>query len=270
MNIKGKNQRQLRKQVLRHVESTFDLARLEYKTRVTPQKHRAKLTGVMVAGVAYMLGFGLAFYALKAGPTSYDTFCLFFWFFMLPASVIGVFAFLLSSNCREYTVAKDIIDYMTQLEGHDGLLWRYAPILAELLRGDVIAEQLVERSRHGDLPKAEPEDFANLIHRLHEALTSGEGTSLSDEAVDALERNLAETRSAACGDRARRRQGCRKVLRPKVRGLDVGFRPPRRLTLCAAGSRFECSATLNVRASREVDVVNMPAGWPALCVSVVE
>src|SRR3569832_2473605 len=49
MNIKGKNQRQLRKQVLRHVESTFDLARLEYKTRVTPQKHRAKLTGVMVA-----------------------------------------------------------------------------------------------------------------------------------------------------------------------------------------------------------------------------
>lgn len=197
MNIKGKNQRQLRKQVLRHVESTFDLARLEYKTRVTPQKHRAKLTGVMVAGVAYMLGFGLAFYALKAGTTGYDTFGKFTWIFMLPASVIGVFAYLLSSNRREYTVAKDIIDYMTQLEGHDGLLWRYAPILSELLRGDAIAEQLVERSRHGDLPKAEPEDFANLIHRLHEALTSGEGTSLSDEAVDALERNLAETRSAA-------------------------------------------------------------------------
>src|SRR3569833_2632115 len=92
MNIKGKNQRQLRKQVLRHVESTFDLARLEYKTRVTPQKHRAKLTGVMVAGVAYMLGFGLAFYALKACTTSYDTFSKFSWIFMLPASVIGVFA----------------------------------------------------------------------------------------------------------------------------------------------------------------------------------
>src|SRR3569833_947472 len=270
MNIKGKNQRQLRKQVLRHVESTFDLARLEYKTRVTPQKHRAKLTGVMVAGVAYMLGFGLAFYALKAGTTSYDTFSKFSRIFMLPASVIGVFAYFLLCFRRVFSVAKDIIDYMTQLEGHDGLLWRYAPILAELLRGDVIAEQLAERSRHGDLPKAEPEDFANLIHRLHEALTSGEGTSLSDEAVDAMERNQAKTRSAARGDHARRRHGCRKVLRPNVHGLDVGFRPPRRLTLCAAGRRFERSATLNVRASLEVDVVNLPAGWPALCVSVVE
>src|SRR3569623_1561609 len=123
MNIKGKNQRQLRKQVLRHVESTFDLARLEYKTRVTPQKHRAKLTGVMEAGVAYMLGFGLAFYALKAAPTSYDTISKYTRIIMLPASVIGVFAYLLSSNRREFTFAKDIIDYISQLEGHDGLLW---------------------------------------------------------------------------------------------------------------------------------------------------
>src|SRR3569832_1763626 len=124
MNIKGKNQRQLRKQVLRHVESTFDLARLEYKTRVTPQKHRAKLTGVLVAGVVFLLGFGLAFFVLLVGFFCFVFFCMFLWIFMLPASVIGVFAYLLSSNRREYTVAKDIIDYMTQLEGHDGLLWR--------------------------------------------------------------------------------------------------------------------------------------------------
>src|SRR3569832_62754 len=112
MNIKGKNQRQLRKQVLRHVESTFDLARLEYKTRVTPQKHRAKLTGVKVAGVASMLGIGLAFYALKAGTTSYDTFSMYSWIFMLPAALIGVFAYLLSSNRRDFTVAYDIFDYL--------------------------------------------------------------------------------------------------------------------------------------------------------------
>src|SRR3569833_2124209 len=114
--------RQLRKQVLRHVESTFDLARLEYKTRVTPQKHRAKLTGEMVAGVAYMLGFGLAFYALKAGTASYDTCRKFSWIFMLPASAFGVFAYLFSSNRREFSVAKVIFDFMTQLEVHVGLL----------------------------------------------------------------------------------------------------------------------------------------------------
>lgn len=197
MSTKGKNQRQLRKQVLRHFESTFDLARLDFKKRVTPEKNRAKLTGVIVAGLVYVLGFGLAYYALKAGTASHDTFSKFTWIFMLPASVIGVFAYLLSSNRREYTVAKDIIEYMKQLEGRDGLLWRYAPVLAELRKDDALAEQLIERSRNGELAKAEPEDFANLIHRLHEALTSGEGTSLSDEAVAEFERNLAETRSAA-------------------------------------------------------------------------
>lgn len=197
MSTKGKNQRQLRKQVLRHLESTFDLARLDYKKRVMPQKHRAKLVGVAVAGAVYLLGFGLAYYALKAGTTSSDTFGKFSWIFMLPASVIGAFAYLLSSNRREYMVAKEIIDYMKQLEGRDGLLWRYAPILAELRGDDAVAEQLVERSRHGELAKAEPEDFANLIRGLHETLTSGEGTSLSDEAVAEFERNLAETRSAA-------------------------------------------------------------------------
>lgn len=197
MSVKGKNQRQLRKQVLRHLEATFDLPRLEYKKRVTPEKHRAKITGVMVAGLAYVLGFGLAYYALKAGKTSYDTFSKFSWMFMLPASVIGVFGYLLSSNRREYKVAKDIIDYMNALEGRDGLLWRYEPVIAELLPGDALAEQLVERSQQGRLAKAEPEDFAILIHRLHGALSSGEGTSLSDEAVETLEHNLAEARSAA-------------------------------------------------------------------------
>lgn len=197
MTSKGKNQRQLRKQVLRHVESTFDLARLDYKKRVTPQKHYAKLVGVVTAICVYAFGFGLAYYALKTGTAANDTFIKFSWMFMLPASVIGVFAYLLSSNRREYTVAKDIIGYMAELEGPHGLLWRYGPVLAELQRGDAVAEQLVERSRHGELPKAEPEDFANLIHRLHAALTSGEGTALSDEAVDAFERNLAEMRPAA-------------------------------------------------------------------------
>lgn len=197
MSAKGKNQRQLRKQVLRHLEATFDLTRLEYKKRVTPQKHRAKLTGVVVAGVAYTFGFGLAYYALKMGTASQETFTKFSWVFMLPASVIGVFGYLLSSNRREYKVAKDIIDYMNALEGRDGLLWRYGPVIAELLPGDAVAEQLVERSEEGRLGKAEPEDFATLIHRLHEVLNSGEGTSLSDDAIDAFERNLAETRSAA-------------------------------------------------------------------------
>lgn len=197
MSAKGKNQRQLRKQVLRHVDATFDLPRLEFKKRVTPQKHAAKLVGVMVAGAVYAAGFGLAYYAWQSGKTEFDTFAKFSWMFMLPSSVIGVFGYLLSSNRREYAVAKDIMGYMLDLEGPHGLLWRYEPILRELHKDDLIAERLVDASRHGDLARVEPEDYAVLIHRLHQTLSSGEGTSLSAEAVDAFEQNLAEARSAA-------------------------------------------------------------------------
>ncbi len=197
MSAKGKNQRQLRKQVLRHVESTFDLKRLEFKNRVTPQKHRAKLVGVMVAAAAYSVGFGLAYFAWQTGRTEYETFAKFSWIFMLPSSVVGVFAYMLSSNRREYAVAKDIMVHMLTLEGGYGLLWRYEPVLHELLKDDAVAQRLVEASRHGKMPAVEPEDYALVIHRMHEALRSGEGASLSAEAVDAFEENLAEARSAA-------------------------------------------------------------------------
>lgn len=197
MSAKGKNQRQLRKQVLRHVESTFDLQRLEFKKRVTPQKHRAKLVGVMVAAAAYSVGFGLAYFAWQTGRTEYETFAKFSWIFMLPSSVIGVFAYMLSGNRREYAVAKDIMAHMLALEGAHGLLWRYEPVMRDLLKDDGLAQRLVEASRHGELAGVEPEDYAQLIQRLHEALRSGEGVSLSAEAVDAFEENLAEARNAA-------------------------------------------------------------------------
>src|SRR3569833_3312911 len=98
MSVKGKNQRQLRKQVLRHVDDAFDLSRLDFKKRVTPQKHYAKLVGVVTAICVYAFGFWLAYFALKSGTTCDDTFMIFSWIFLLPASVIGLFSYLLSYN----------------------------------------------------------------------------------------------------------------------------------------------------------------------------
>src|SRR3569623_2224 len=105
MSVKSKNQRQIRKQELRHVDETFDQSRLDYKKRVTPQKHYAKLVVVVTAICVYAFGFGLAYYALKTGTTSDETFMKFSWISMLPASVIGLISYLLSSNRREYAVA---------------------------------------------------------------------------------------------------------------------------------------------------------------------
>ena len=158
MTVRGKNQRQIRKQILRHIEETFDLSRLDYKKRVTPLKHRAKLVGVAVAAVFYGLGFGLAYFAWKSGKTDYDTFAKFVWIFMVPSSVVGAFAYMLNGNRREFGVARDIFDHIDVVEGQDGMLWRYEPILMELFPDDKVVKHVLEASRETSFAKLEPED----------------------------------------------------------------------------------------------------------------
>ncbi len=192
MTMKGKSQRQIRKHILRQVEDTFDLQRLDYKKRVTPLKHAAKLVGVVVAGIVYGLGFGLAYYAWKAGKTDYETFTKFSWIFMVPASVVGAFTYMLNGNRREFRVAKDIFDHIDHVEGHAGILWRYEPILLELCGDDEVVKHVIAVSREGSFKGLEPEDYAKVVHKLHAALSSGEGRSISDEAAEAFERNLAK------------------------------------------------------------------------------
>lgn len=192
MSMKGKNQRQIRKQILRHLEENFDLKRLEYKKRVTPLRHAAKLFGVIAAVVVYGLGFGLAYYAWKAGKTDYETFAKFSWIFMVPSSVVGVFAYMLNSNRREYSIARDILDHIDHVEGTHGLLWRYEPILLEFYPDDELVKQLIAISRTGVFKGLEPEDYANLVNKFHAALSSGEERSISDATAAAFESNLAK------------------------------------------------------------------------------
>ena len=191
MSMKGKNQRQIRKQILRHLEETFDLKRLEYKKRVTPLKHAAKLFGLIVAVIAYGLGFGLAYYAWKTGKTDYETFTKFSWIFMIPSSVVGSFAYMLNSNRREYGIGQDILDHIDHVEGPHGMLWRYEPILLELYPDDELVKRLIAISRSGLFKGLEPEDYADLVHRLHAALAGGEQRSISDGAAESFEVNLA-------------------------------------------------------------------------------
>lgn len=190
MTARGKSQRQIRKQILRHLEDTFDLARLDYKKRVTPLKHKAKLVGIAVAAAVYGAGFGLAYFAWQTGRTDYETFGKFVWIFMVPSSVVGAFAYMLNGNRREFRVAKDIFAHIDVVEGRSGMLWRYEPVLMELFPDDKVVKHVLEASRETSFSKLEPEDYAIVIHRLYAALQSGEGRSISDTAADAFEDNL--------------------------------------------------------------------------------
>ena len=193
MTVRGKNQRQIRRQILRHLEATFDLPRLDYKERVTPLKHRAKLVGVAAAAVVYGLGFSLAYFAWKNDKTDYETFAKFVWIFMVPSSVVGAFAYMINGNRREFAVAKDIFDHIDVVEGRSGMLWRYEPILRALFPDDELVNQIIESSRKGSLTRLEPEDYAKVVHMLYAVLDSGTGRSISDAAASLFESNLAKT-----------------------------------------------------------------------------
>lgn len=176
------------------MEQTFDLKRLEYKKRVTPLRHAAKVVGVAAAAAVYAAGFGLAYYAWKSGRADYETFVKFSWIFMIPSSVVGVFAYMLNSNRREFGVAQDIFDHMDHVEGPRGMLWRYEPVLRELYGDDAVVAHVVAASRKGSFEGLEPEDYAAVVHRLHADLSGGEGRSVSEEAAQAFETNLAKER----------------------------------------------------------------------------
>lgn len=192
MTARGKSQRQIRKQILRHLEDTFDLPRLDYKKRVTPLKHRAKLVGVAVAAIIYGVAFGLAYFAWRTGKTDSETFSKFVWVFMVPSSVFGAFAYMLNGNRREFRVAKDIFEHMDVVEGQTGMLWRYEPILTELFPDDKVVKHVLKSSRECSFAKLEPEDYAKVVRQLYAALESGGGRSISDDAADAFENNLAK------------------------------------------------------------------------------
>ena len=192
MTARGKSQRQIRKEILRHIEATFDLPRLDYRKRVTPLKHRAKLVGIAAAAIVYGLGFGLAYFAWKTGRAEYETFAKFVWIFMVPSSVIGAFAYMLNGNRREFGVARDIFGHVDVVEGRAGMLWRYEPILAELFPDNEVVKHVLESSKEKSFAKLEPEDYAKVVHQLHAALESGEGRSISAEAAKAFEDNIAK------------------------------------------------------------------------------
>lgn len=174
------------------MEASFDLKRLAYKKRVTPLRHAAKVFGLAVAAAVYGAGFALAYYAWKSGKADYETLVKFSWIYMIPSSVVGAFAYLLSSNRREFGVARDIFDHIDEVEGRHGMLWRYEPVLRDLYGDDAVVAHVVAASREGSLQALEPEDYANVVQRLHADLAGGESHAISDEAIDTFEANLAK------------------------------------------------------------------------------
>lgn len=185
MSSKQPSKRNSRKNVMRSFQQHFDLARLDYKRRVKPGKDVAKITGLIFAAAVYLTGFGLAFYSRGQGMIDDNFLNKIAWIFMIPASVVGMFAYLITSNRREFPIREDIRAHVHDFEGGSGYLWRYEPILSQLRLKKIDSEGLVTASREKRLVEMAPEDICATVHALHKALQNSGAA-----AVNQVEKNL--------------------------------------------------------------------------------
>ena len=195
MSSKQPNKRNIRKTLLRRFEGQFDLKRLDYSRRSKPARDMAKVTGVIFAGGIYIAGFGVAYYSWTQQRIDTAMFNNFAFIFMIPATVVGAFAFLLSGNRREFPIREDIRAHITAFEGADGTLWRYEPLLKQMTLKKIDIEELIQASRERKLIKMAPEDIYAAVHALHQNLSNNSLTNT--ETLEAIENNFTSRAEAA-------------------------------------------------------------------------
>jgi len=196
MSNQQQSKRHGRKNVFRSFEQHITLSRLDYKPRIKPGKAMAKVVGLIFAAVVYLAGFGAAYISWSKGAIDANLLNKMSFIFMIPASVVGMFAFLISSNRREFPIREDIRAHVRDFEGENGYLWRFEPILNQMELKKIDIEWLIKASREGTLIEQAPEDICTTIQALHQAL-SGNGQQISGSAVLQVEQNLADNRQAA-------------------------------------------------------------------------
>ena len=193
---KQPTKRNTRKTILRRFEEQFDLKRLDYGRRSKPAKSGAMLTGSVFAGGLYLALFGLVYYSWSQGKIDTVMLNKLAFIFMIPATVVGLFAFLLTCSRREFPIREDIRAHVSATEGTNGTLWRYEPLLKQMDLKKIDIEGLIEASREGRLIKMAPEDICATLHALHQNL-SNNSAQTNGETMDAIENNFAERAEAA-------------------------------------------------------------------------
>ncbi len=190
MAEKKKNRRQVKKEIFGHFEQYFDVPRLDYEKRVKPLRNKTKLSGVLAAGIVYGVGFSIGLFGWKSGAVDVTVFSKLVWIMMVPATVAGFVTWMMVSNRREYPVRKEVNAYIDKIEGEEGMIWRYAPILSEFRPDDHVSKRVLQRSQDKNFTKIDPEDYGKAVLAIHAILGNSSTHPLSIEVAEEVVANL--------------------------------------------------------------------------------
>ena len=182
--------RKLRKNIVQQIEETFDLQRLNYGLRIKSVRNKAKLVGALVALFVYGLGFSGGYYSWQQQVLDYETFAKLVWILMIPATVIGMFVWLLATNRREFAIREDVRTYIRELEGEHGLLWRFSPLLSALKPDEFACKAIMQASQERNFDKMTPEDYSQAVLSLYDIVKQSGNRKIDPETSLEFMRNL--------------------------------------------------------------------------------
>jgi len=187
---KQKSKRNIKKEVVRLFEKSFDLKRLNYEKLSLSIKPKSLLIGLGAASALYGTGFLLAFLAMEKNILPLEDFAKLSWIILIPVTIVGVTVWQIAKNRMEYPIRQDIRQYMTVLEENGGLLWKFSPLLDVIGIEDTNTKLTLAKSKKGDIEKLAIEDYTDAVDKLNKVLVNTDNRQFSTIVAEGILANF--------------------------------------------------------------------------------
>jgi len=195
MVAKQKSKRNVKKEVSKLFEKSFDLEMLNYKKRSTPLKPKSMLLGLGVACSLYMVGFAIAYIGMNKGILDIEGFAKLVWIMMLPTTIVGLTAWQISKNRMEYPIRQDILTNIANIESNGGLLWKFEPLLDVVGIEDVDTKKAIKLSKENKSDELAVEDYTDAVEKLYQILVNTEARNFSTSIAESVISNFSDSQA---------------------------------------------------------------------------
>lgn len=190
MAAKQKTSRNIKKEVIRLFDRSFDMRILDYKKRSKPLRPKSMLIGIGVASALYMTGFIMAYIALGKNILPIEGFAKLVWIMMIPTTIIGILAWQIAKNRMEYPIRQEIRSHMADLERNGGLLWKFSPLMDIIGIEDTDTKKALAKSREGKYEELAVEDYTEAVTALGDVLSKSDSRQFSTVIAESILENF--------------------------------------------------------------------------------
>lgn len=190
MAKKEKSSRRLKKDMLDYLQRAYDLSLFDFEKKLKPKTGQAKIAGLVAAIIVYSLGFAGSYYGWKFNNVSYDLFVKITWVLMIPASVVGAFAWMLAYNRVENAVRHEFMKIIRPIEGEHGMIWRFRPLMSTFEPNNTDAKKVMSQSEAGQYYEMDPEIYAKAVQTLFAGVTGNNAGRITAETAQEVDSNF--------------------------------------------------------------------------------